>query len=238
MPLGLDGPSLLLAFAVTVVEMTEVVALIFALGAEGGTLRPAALGAIAGTATVGSLASLVGLELTRLPAPLLLGAAAVVLFLFGLFLFRSTVRTFRRARSPAPPPARARSGSAPFVGGYAAGGIETLETVIVLLAIAAGGHATSAVVGALAGGAVLVALAVAVHERVRRIKPPTLKLAATSALFTFAIFWGGEAAGVAWPGPAGLAELDLLPLFVLLLLLVRALVGWRAALPPPTGRVD
>lgn len=235
MALGLDLPSLLLAFGITVTEMTEVVALIFALGAEGGAFRPAAQGAVVGVAVVAGVAAVAGVGLERVPATALLAGASVVLFLFGLFLFRSTLRTYRRLRNPAsPPPAHATSAT-PFAGGFAAGAVEATETVVVLIAIVAGGQATSALLGAALAGALLVGVAFLVHERVRRVKVPTLKLAATSALFAFSAFWGSEAAGVAWPGPTALTDLYLLPLFALSVLVVGALVRWRSRPPAPDG---
>jgi uncharacterized membrane protein len=227
---GLDLPSLLLAVVITLLEMTEVVALVFALGAEGGALRPAALGAIAGVATVAVAALAIGAGIERLPAGWLLWVATGLLAAFGVFLFRSTVRTFRRLRSPSPAPPATRP-AVPFGGGFAVGTVESLEAVVVLLAIAAGGHAPSAIVGAVIGGALLVVVAWAVHERVRRVKPPTLKLAATSALFAFAAFWGSEAAGLQLPGPAALADLYLVPFFLIGLGIVAALVRWRTGVP-------
>ncbi len=60
-----------------------------------------------------------------------------------------------------------------------------------------------------------------VHERIRRIKVPWLKLGATSLLFTFAVFWGGEAVGYSWPG----ADLVLIPLFVAFLFAIRGAIS-------------
>jgi uncharacterized membrane protein len=219
-------PSVILAFAITLVEMTEVVALVFALGAEGGALRPAALGATLGTVVVAGAAAVAGAGLASLPRSPLLWGAAVTLFLFGIFLFRSTLRTYRKIAHP-PGSAAVRPASMPFAGGFAVGCVEAIEVVIVLVALAAGGHGFSALVGALSGGALLVVVAFAVHERVRRIKVPTLKLGATGALFAFALFWGTEASGARWPGPQSLADLWLIPLFGVAALAVWAVIRWR-----------
>ncbi len=228
---GLDLPSFLLAFGVTLLEMTEVVALVFALGAEGGALRPAALGAVAGVAVVGVVTLATAGALLRLPAGLLLWAASIVLFGFGLFLFRSTLRTYRRRAAGTLPPVDRPPASLPFTGGFAAGSVEAIEAAVVLLALTAGGHGVAALVGALAAGALLVGAAALVHQRVRRVKVPTLKLAATSALFAFSAFWGSEAAGVRWPGPSGLSDLYLLPLFAASGLVVGSLLRFGSGAP-------
>jgi len=218
--LALYLPALVVAFVITMLEMTEVVALVFALGADHSTLRHGTYGAVAGTATVALLALAFGAALIALPHTVLLWASAVVLAAFGVFLFRSTLRTYRRARDHArggggPPPKS--HNVAQFAGGFTVGAIEATETVVVLIALAAAGYAGSAIVGAAAAGALLVVLALAVHERIRRIKVPWLKLGATSVIFSFSVFWAGEALGVSWPG----ADLFLIVLFFLALGIVR-----------------
>jgi uncharacterized membrane protein len=210
---GIDLAAVLLAFALTVIEMTEVVALVFAIGAERDALRPAALGAVVGVAGVSAVALAVGVGLEALPRGPLLGGAAITLFLFGIFLLRSTRKAYRRARAP-PTNAPLKGSGLHFAGGAVVGAVEATEVVIVLVALAAGGNGFSALLGAIAAGVLLVGVALVVHERIRRIKVPTLKFAATSALFAFAAFWGGEAVGFVWPGPMAYWDLWLLPLFL------------------------
>lgn len=218
--LDLYVPALAVAFLITIVEMTEVVALVFALSADHASVRHGAYGAIAGTAVVAAVALALGAALTAVPRGVLLWSSAIVLAAFGVFLFRSTVRAYRRQHEgpgPRPPAARA---ALLFAGGFSVGAVEAIEAVIVLLALAAAGHPVPALVGSVAGGAVLVVAAALVHDRIRRIKVPSLKLGATSLLFAFAVFWGGEAAGFPWPGQ----DLALVPLFLASLGVVRGLV--------------
>lgn len=216
----LSAAPLVLAFVITVVEMTEVVALVFALRGDSGGIRHGALGAIAGTAVVALVALAAGAALLAVPSDLLLGAAAIALFGFGIFLFRSTLRSYRRSRQP-PAPAAPKTGGSEralqFGGGFTIGAVEATETVVVLISLAAAGNGASALVGAIAGGVILVGAAALVHERIRRIKVPQLKLGATALLFTYATFLAGEASGYAWP----YGDLALIPLFALALLLVR-----------------
>jgi uncharacterized membrane protein len=229
--LSLDVPSLLLAFILTLTEMTEVVALVFALRGESNSIQNGAKGAIAGTAVVGVIGIVAGAVLIRLPPRALLAGSAVVLAAFGVFLSRSTLKSYRRARQPAKAPAPSHGDRAvQFASGFTVGTIESIEAVIVLLGIAAGGQATSAVVGAVSAGVLLVVVAALIHERIRKVKVPTLKLVGTSLLFSFATFWGAEAAGVVWP----YGDLSLIPIFLLFLLLVRGLVELLvpAAAPP------
>jgi len=224
-------PALAAAFLITVLEMTEVVALVFALAADHSTVRHGALGAVGGTSLVAAIALGFGAVLIAFPRDYLLWGSAVVLAAFGVFLFRSTLRTYRRRRA-------ATAGASPaaghavaqFAGGFSVGAVEATETVVVLLALAAAGYGFSALLGAVAGGAVLVCVAFVVHDRIRRIKVPWLKVGATSVVFSFAVFWGGEAAGVSWPG----GDLILLLLVVLGLLIVRGSVELvlRASAPP------
>ena len=225
-------PVLLAALLVTVLELTEVVALVFALSADAESIRHGALGAVAGCAVVAGLALGSGAALLALPHDILLWASAAVLYAFGVFLFRSTRRTYRRLRAaqlaaspPGPPPHRAVQ----FAGGFTVGAVESTEVVVVLLALTAAGYGGSAIVGAVVGAVLLVAATFAVGERVRRIKVPWLKLGATSVVFAFAVFWTGEALGRSWPG----SDLFLIPLVLLAGLLVRGVIGLELRRRPP-----
>ena len=228
-------PALIAAFLITVLEMTEVVALVFALAADHTTVRHGALGAVGGTAVVSAIALGFGAILIAFPRSYLLWGSAFVLAAFGVFLFRSTLKTYRkrRAGAAAAPSASTGQSAAQFAGGFSVGAVESTETVIVLLALAAAGYGFSALIGAVLGGALLVAVAFVVHDRIRRIKVPWLKVGGTAVVFSFALFWGGEAAGVAWPG----GDLILLVFVAVAILLVRGGVGlvMRAFARPATA---
>lgn len=235
MTFALPG-ALVLAFVITLIEMTEVAILVLALGAGEESLRHAATGAVVGTAVVAVVALAVGSAVTALPATYLLVASAVVLTGFGVFLFRSTLKTFRQARQrseglPAPP---RRPPVVHFAGGFTVGAVESVETVVVLIPLAAAGQASAALIGAVSAGIVLVVAVLLAREQLRRVKTPWLKLGATALIFTYAVFWAGEALGVSWPG----GDLFLLPLFVAGLLLVRGGIEiWlpRPSVPPPAA---
>src|SRR5271157_797705 len=223
-------PALIAAFLITVLEMTEVVALVFALAADHTTVRHGALGAVGGTAVVAAIALGFGAILIAFPRSYLLWGSALVLAAFGVFLFRSTLKTYRRRQAAAAPPAPSHS-AAQFAGGFSVGAVEATETVIVLLALAAAGYGFSALLGAVLGGALLVGVSFVVHDRIRRIKVPWLKVGGTAVVFSFAVFWGGEAAGVNWPG----GDLILVLLVVMGLIIVRGGVEavLRSTAAPP-----
>ncbi len=213
-------PAIVAALVVTVLELTEVVALVFALGADHGTVRHGALGAAAGTAVVAGIALLAGAVLLAFPVRDLLWGSAALLAAFGVFLFRSTLKTYRRRRAPTGTPSPKGSAVAlQFAGGFTVGSIETTEAVVVLLALTAAGYGGAALVGAVVGGLGLVLATLVVHERIRRIKGAWLKLGATSMVLSFAVFWAGEAAGTSWK-PLG--DLALVPLFLVSVVVVRA----------------
>ncbi len=152
----------------------------------------------------------------------------------GVFLFRSTLRSYRRARaarSQAPGAAHEIHPVVQFGSGFSVGAVETTEAVIVLLALAAPGYGFTTLLGAITAGVILVLGAWALHGQIRRIKVPPLKAGATALLFTFAVFWAGEALHVSWPW----GDLSLLPLFGVAALLVGAAI-WAA--DRPTVRVE
>ncbi len=227
----LYAPVFIPAFLIVLLEMTEVVALVFALTAGSESLRPAVYGATIGTAVVGGIALGAGAALEALPRDLLLGPSAVVLAGFGIFLFRSTLRAYRRGHSSpaAPVAAEGAETGVQFAGGFSVGAVETTEAVIVLLALAAPGYGATALLGAVTAGAALVGAAWLLHGQIRRIKIPVLKAGATALLFTFAVFWGGEAVGLRWP----LEDLFLLPLFVVATVAVRGAVAVARGHPLP-----
>jgi len=223
--IALSAGPLILAFVITVTELTEVVAIVFAVSTEADRVRTGVLGAIAGTGVVAVVALASGAALEAIPHGDFLGAAAVVLAAFGVFMFRSTLKSYRKFRDPVKAKAPAARHTLHFASGFSVGAVEATEAVIVLLALAAGGYGPSALVGAVAGGAILVVAALIVHERIRRIKVPTLKLGGTAMLFSFAAFWGGEAAGVGFPGTGSEVDLILIPFFVVAVLAVRGAVA-------------
>ncbi len=239
--------AFLAAFLVTDLELTEVVAIVYALGASSRDMRPAIHGAIAGVAVVGLIALGTGIALVSVARLIttvtfyLLIVSAVMLWGFGFFLLRSTVKTYFReakkriGKGEPPHSAEEEFGSkALFSGGFSVGAVETLEAVIVLLALTAGGYGPEALLGFGAGVILLVSLGIALHENIRKLKVPPLKWIGTTLLFTFAVFWSGEAisqrTSFAWPSVGPLPpDILLVPIFLVALLAVRGAVSLRVA---------
>ncbi len=238
---GNIGGALLLSFLITVLELTEVVAIVYALGAGRKSLRHGALGSASGVAVVGAAGLVVGVGLSRIPVDYTLIAGAVLLYAFGFFLLRSTVKTYFKEAKKARGIVDSGSGHeegenlsdhALFAAAFSVGAVETTEAVIVLVAVAAGGYGWEALVGFAAGAILLLSLGIALHERIRRIKVPPLKWIATSLLFTFAVFWTLEslvsAGKLSWPSLGGLPpDILILPIFVVALGCVKAAVTYR-----------
>jgi uncharacterized membrane protein len=238
---GALGGALLISFLITVLELTEVVAIVYALGAGRSSLRPGALGSASGVAVVGAVGLVVGIGLSAIPSDYTLIVGSALLWGFGFFLLRSTVKTYfkeaKKARGIAESGGHEGdehlSDHALFAAAFSVGMVETTEAVIVLVAVAAGGYGLEALLGFAAGAALLFTLGVVLHERIRRIKVPPLKWVGTSLLFTFAAFWAIEslvdAGRLAWPSlPYGVPpDVLLLPLFLMALGLVRVAVSFR-----------
>ncbi len=240
---GAAWGALLVAFLITVLELTEVVAVVYAIGAGSRSMRPAAVGASGGVVVVGLVALGTGLAITRFPLQYTLIAAALLLWGFGFFLLRSTLRTYLREARKKRGIQSAKHGGlddpglsdhALLAGSFSVGAIETVEAVVVLVALTAGGFGLEAVVGFLLGACLLLGVGVVLHEQIRKIKVPPLKWVATSLLFTFAVFWSGESTGlwsrISFPSVGGVAipaDILLLPLFLLALLLVWVAIGLR-----------
>jgi Ca2+/H+ antiporter, TMEM165/GDT1 family len=218
-----SGGALLLAFVITLLEMTEVVALVFALRGDDDSIRHGILGATAGAGVVGALGLVSGAEIAALPERWLLLGASITLFAFGGFIFRGTRRAYRRAWNPSSSAPASKGGekAVQFGGGFTVGAVETTEAVIVLVALAAAGQGPSALVGAIAAVVSLLIAAAILHQHIRKVKIPLLRLGATSLLFAFATFYLGEALNVNWP----LGDLILVPLFVVAILIVRPVIG-------------
>jgi uncharacterized membrane protein len=240
---GQAAAALLTAFLITVLELTEVVAVVYAMGAGARSLRPAGFGATAGVAAVGipSLVLVVGVRFFQVGEFWLLSAGAIVLYAFGLFLLRSTVKTYfkeaKKRRGLTETGASHEEGlghRSLFATAFSIAVIETVEAAIVLIPLGTT-FPWEALAGFAVGGALLLTAGILLHERIRKLKVPPLKWVATSLLFTFAVFWTGEALGqpelgarFVWPNVGPLPpDIFLLPLFAVAFGLVGLAVSLR-----------
>jgi len=114
--------------------------------------------------------------------------------------------------------------------------LEGMEVVMIVLTLGlSSGHLAVASLAALAAVLVVTAVGVAVSRQLREVPENALKLVVGLMLVSFGSFWGGEGAGVAWPG-SDLSLLALLAAYALFTwgavrLLSRRRVGAAAAEP-------
>lgn len=245
--------ALATAFLVAMLEMTDVFALVYALGAGARSMRPGLLGAVTGVAIVAAIGVTIGATLsfaqTEFSEALVHAAATIVLWGFGFFLLRSTLKTYvqeerKRQGNAAPkksyPPPSSMTPSELAVTGLTVGLTEAFEAMVPLIAIAAQGMAPEAAVGGVLGGLVLVPVGYVLRERIKKVKVPPLKWVTTSLLFAFAAQWSFEALveiGVT-PLPSNasafLLALFLPPLIIASLLIVRGIIEiWVRSIVPP-----
>lgn len=201
---GIAGTALLSAFFITLLEMTDVVALVYALGAGARSMRPGLVGAVGGVALVSVVAIAVGLALVGIPDALTHAVGTVIIWGFSFVLLNSTFKTYRReaqrkagqkVQKKEHPPPEALTNRDLVVTGFAVGCGETIEAAIPLLALSATSGSSPVVVGALFAGVVIIVAAYFLHEHIKRIKIPLMKWVATSLLFAFAMLWTLETLG-------------------------------------------
>jgi len=177
---------------ITVLEMSEAAAVGMTIYASSRQ-RLAYVAVSAGALVVFIPAALIGKYLNLLPIVYVRLVSATLLLYFGLRLVRSARRSVLFQ-------AGIRGGSkheelekGVLSAGFAVGSIEAFEASIVLIALYPNGY-TSTLLGLFAGIAVVAAAAVALHSQVRKVKQAIMKIAVSSILLTFSLFWYFEAA--------------------------------------------
>lgn len=232
------GGALLVAFLITLLEMTDVVALVYALGAGARTMRPGFTGAVLGVALVAVAGAVVSenVLINQGPDALTHAVGTVMLWAFAFLLLRSTNKTYvKEARKRAGKKEAKKAYPAPesltprdlFMTGFTVGIGEAMEALVPLLGLTAQGWQVEVLAGAILGGCVIVIVGFFLHEHVKKVKVPTLKWATTSLLFAFAVLYTWEALGelhLVWytayfDGVPN--DVLLLPLFFAALLFVR-----------------
>ena len=111
--------------------------------------------------------------------------------------------------------------------------LEGLEVAFIVVTIGGTQHNVAlAALGAAAAFVVVLIAGLIVHEPLSRVPENTLKFGVGVMLTAFGIFWGGEGAGVSWPGG------DVALLFVIAFVLVMALAFVQVLrVPAATGEV-
>ena len=219
MDLGALAVAALPSFVASAVEFVEATTIVLAVGVTRGWRAPL-YGAVAAAVTLGVIIALLGVAIvTVVPEHLLKAIVGALLLLFGLRWLRKAVLRFAgivalhdeelaylkevsalRARGE-PMAHFDRVGA---VVAYKAVLLEGTEVAFIVIAFGAGGAAAlnAAVVGAIAAGIVVIALAAALRAPLTMIPENWLKFGVGAILSAFGVFWFSEGLGTEWPGDA------------------------------------
>jgi uncharacterized membrane protein len=239
------------AFIASAVEFVEATTIVLAVGITRGWRAP-----LAGTAlAVGTLALIVGALgvalVTVVPERLLLLIVGTLLLLFGLRWLRKAILRFagivavhdeeeiyRRevAELRAQGLRRTEWDWVGTVVAYKAVLLEGVEVAFIVIAFGAKGVAAmnAAILGALAAGIIVVALAAAVRSPLTAVPENWMKFGVGAMLSSFGVFWFGEGVGAHWPGDAASIPIILVAYLAVSWLSVRLL----GSLVPAGARVE
>ncbi|MGI8491941.1 MAG: hypothetical protein ACR2NJ_04145 [Acidimicrobiales bacterium] len=196
--------------------MVEALTIVLAVGVTRGW-RSTLLGVAAATLALAAVVAVLGPALTVVPIETLRLLVGGLLLVFGLQWLRKAVlragghkalhdeeAIFAEQRRQALSVAGGSRG--PFDGysftvAFKGVFLEGMEVVFIVLSFGATQHQTAwAAVGAAAAVVLVGGVGVAVHAPLARVPENTMKFVVGVMLTTFGIFWGGEGAGIHWPG--------------------------------------
>jgi uncharacterized membrane protein len=220
------------------VEAVEALTIILAAGVTRDW-RSALTGVVAGLVALAAVVAALGPALLVAPLDVLRLVVGTLLLIFGLQWLRKAIlraaglkslhdetRIYARQVAAAREASRQRRFAVPdwyaFTLSFKAVVLEGLEVAFIVVTFAANqGSIGLAVFGAAAAVLAVVIAGVAVRAPLARVPENTMKFAVGALLTTFGTFWGGEGAGVRWPG-SDAAILVLLAVFVAFSLLAVA----------------
>lgn len=209
------GPVAIAAFFASLVEFTEAMTVVLAVGAVRGW-RGALAGSFMALLVLLILVALLGPALTRIPLRAVQGGVGTLLLLFGMrwlckailrmagvISLRDETAAYARERR-ALERAGGRTGrwdGVAIATSFKITMVEGIEVVFIVIALGAaeGDLLVPAAAGALAALLVVVLLALLLHRPVASIPENTLKLVVGVLLTGFGTFWVGEGMGLMWP---------------------------------------
>jgi len=213
------------AFIASAVEFVEATTIVLAVGVTRGWRAPL-LGTLAAVATLAVIIALLGVTLVSVvPEHLLKGFVGALLLLFGLRWLRKAILRFagivalhdeeviyQREIAELRRQGLRRT-EWDWIGtavAYKAVLLEGTEVAFIVIAFGAGGGTalTSAIVGAIAAGVLVIALGAALRQPLTMVPENWMKFGVGAMLSAFGVFWFSEGLGVEWPGDA----LSLLPI--------------------------
>jgi Ca2+/H+ antiporter, TMEM165/GDT1 family len=239
------------SFIASAVEFVEATTIVLAVGITRGWRAPLAGSALAAL-TLAIIVGTLGVALvTVVPEHLLLGLVGTLLLLFGLRWLRKAVLRFAgvvalhdEEEIYRKEVAELRSQGLKktewdWVGmivAYKAVLLEGIEVAFIVIAFGAKGLGAmnAAIVGAIAAGVIVIALAAALRHPLTAVPENWMKFGVGAMLSTFGVFWFGEGVGAEWPGDAASIPIILGAFLVASWLAVRLLNG----LLPQGARVE
>jgi uncharacterized membrane protein len=217
--LGALAVAALPAFVASAVEFVEATTIVLAVGVTRGCRAPL-YGAIAAALTLGIIIALLGVTIvTVVPEHLLKTIVGALLLLFGLRWLRKAILRFAgivalhdEELAYLKEVAALKASGGTMTGfdrigaivAYKAVLLEGTEVAFIVIAFGAGGAAAlnAAVLGAIAAGIVVIALAAALRTPLTMVPENWLKFGVGAILSAFGVFWFAEGLGSEWPGDA------------------------------------
>jgi uncharacterized membrane protein len=212
-------------FLASAVEAVEALTIVLAVGVVRGW-RSTLIGVGAATIVLAAIVAGLGPALQLIPIGTLRFVVGALLLAFGLQWLRKAVlraagyrpvhdeaAAFARERADAgaaPAPARNRMDWYSFTVSFKGVLLEGLEVAFIVVSFGSTQGRLGLAAGAAAAAVVLVvAVGLLVRGPLERVPENSIKYAVGLLLTSFGVFWGGEGAGVEWPG-ADLAILGIL----------------------------
>jgi uncharacterized membrane protein len=239
------------SFFASAVEAVEALTIVLAVGVVRGW-RSTLIGVGAATIVLAAIVAVLGPALRLIPIETLRFVIGALLLAFGLQWLRKAIlrasgfkplhdegAAFARERRQADSatPAASRMDWYSFTVAFKGVLLEGLEvTFIVITFGSTQGRLGLAAAAAAAAVLLVVAVGLTVRGPLERVPENALKFVVGVLLTSFGIFWGGEGAGVTWPG-GDLAILGIVGVIGLVsFMLTRLLRRRRPALLPAAGR--
>ena len=232
-------------FLACAVEAVEAVTIVLAAG-TARNWRSAGQGVAAALATLAVVVALLGPALTALPLTTLRLVVGALLLVFGLQWLRKAIlrasghkdlhdeaAIYQREAATAREAVRERrwvvtdwyAFTLSFKGVF----LEGLEVAFIVITFGGNQHDVPlAAVAALAAVVVITAAGFAVKGPLTKVPENALKFVVAVMLTSFGMFWGGEGAGVTWPG----SDAALLVIVPAVAVFALGLVAWLRRLTP------
>ena len=238
------------AFLASAVEMVEALTIVLGVGTVRGW-RSTLIGVAAATVVLAVLVAALGPALQQIPIDALRLVVGGLLLVFGLQWLRKAIlrssgykplhdedEAFRRERAEAEAAGGERRAGLDwysFTVAFKGVLLEGLEVTFIVVTFGStqGRLALAAAAGA-AAVVVVVAVGLVVRGPLERVPENTLKFVVGVLLTSFGIFWGGEGAGVEWPG-GDVAILGVIAFLGLLSIGLTRLLRQRRTAPAPAA---